>query len=167
MPGKNNPQTYISFGSGVRLMEESEYIEAMGGGITTKGFRALCSNLRVPIVFIGDGAYVDMHRFEMAMSAVTRIGNENFLFPGSAPMSYRKDTTARVNLEPDEILQNYETLATELIAAKKVNGVELTRQVRESARKAAERMRDAGFHRAPWKAQQVRSYEGSNQKTRA
>jgi|TARA_Y100000114_G_scaffold84092_1_gene77628 hypothetical protein len=163
MPGKSNPQTFISFGSGVRLMEESEYIQAMGCGITTKGFRALCANLRVPVIFIGEGVYVDMHRFEMAMAAVTRIGNENFLFPGSAPMSYRKDLKARVNLEPDEILQNYETLATELIAAKKVNGVEMTRQVRESARKAAERMRDAAIHQAPWKAQQGKSYERTDQ----
>jgi|TARA_R100001510_G_scaffold53206_1_gene54608 hypothetical protein len=140
-------------------MEESEYIQAMGCGITTKGFRALCANLRVPVIFIGDGAYVDMHRFEMAMAAVTRIGNENFLFPGSAPMSYRKDLKARVNLEPEEILQNYETLASELIAAKKVNGVEMTRQVRDSARSAAERLRESALHQAPWKAQQKAAKE--------
>jgi len=147
-------QTYISFGSGVRLMEEGEYIKAMANGVTSKGFRALCANLRVPIIFIGEGAYVDMHRFELAMAAVTRIGNENFIFPAAAPMAYRKDIKARVNLDPDEVLQNYETLAAELIAAKKVNGVEMTRQVRESARKAAERMRDDALHKAPWREQQ-------------
>jgi len=159
----SDPQTFISFGSGVRLMEEGEYIKAMGSGITTKGFRALCANLRVPLIFIGEGVYVDMNRFEMAMHAITRIGNENFIFPGAAPMSYRKSLKARVNLEPEEILDNYEVLTTELILSKKVNGVELTRSVRESAKKAAERMRDAALHRAPWKLQQRRVYDSERQ----
>jgi hypothetical protein len=59
-------------------------------------------------------------------------------------------------LDAEAVLANYEELAKELLAAKRVNGVELTRAVQQTTRAAAERLRDAAFQLAPSKAQQRR-----------
>lgn len=64
-------------------MSEDVYIEAMGPSITRKGFRALCRNLMLPMIEIGDVRYVDIVRFQLAMTAITRIGQEDFFVPGS------------------------------------------------------------------------------------
>jgi hypothetical protein len=155
---KSDPeQTYISFGSGVRMMAEDFYIEAMGNGVTKRGFRALCRNLMVPMIEIGKTRYIDMLRFEIAMTAILRIGEEDFFAPGCQSLAQnRKPKNGKTKLDPEAVLANYEELAKELLAAKRVNGVELTRAVQQTTRAAAERLRDAAFQLAPSKAQQRR-----------
>lgn len=141
----------------MRLMSEDVYIEAMGNGVSRKGFRALCKNLMVPLIEIGSGKYVDMVRFELAMTAITRIGQDNFFVPGCESIR-NNSAKGRTTLDPAEVLDNYQVLVEELLAAKRVNGVEITRNVKETARKAAERMRDAALQNAPWKAQKTNEY---------
>lgn len=148
----SDAQSYISFGSGVRLMSEDVYIKAMGGGMTRKGFRALCRNLMCPMVEIGDTRYVEMIRFELAMTAITRIGEEDFFAPGSRSIRNQSAKGSR-KLDPEKVLKNYEILASELLAAKKVNGVELTHEVKDAARTAANRMRESAMHLRPSSAQ--------------
>ncbi len=148
----SNAQSYISFGSGLRLMSEDVYIKAMGGNMSRKGFRALCRNLMCPMVEIGDTRYVEMVRFELAMSAITRIGEDDFFAPGSRSIRNQSAKGVR-KLDPEKVLKNYEVLAAELLAAKKVNGVELTHEVKDAARTAANRMREAALHMMPSSAQ--------------
>jgi hypothetical protein len=146
---------YISFGSGVKLMAEDVYIEAMGPNVTRKGFRALCRNLMLPMIEIGDVRYVDIVRFQLAMTAITRIGQEDFFVPGCVSLK-KNIAQGRRELDPSEVLENYEDLCMELLAAKTVNGVEMTRDVKESAKKAAERMRESALQTAALREQKTR-----------
>ena len=148
----SNAQSYISFGSGLRLMSEDVYIKAMGGNMSRKGFRALCRNLLCPMIEIGDTRYVEMIRFELAMTAITRIGEEDFFAPGSRSIRNQSAKGTR-KLDPEKVLKNYEVLAAELLAAKKVNGVELTHEEKDAARTAANRMRESALHMMPSSAQ--------------
>lgn len=136
-------------------MSEDVYIEAMGPSITRKGFRALCRNLMLPMIEIGDVRYVDIVRFQLAMTAITRIGQEDFFVPGA--ISVKKNIAqGRRELDPAEVLENYEDLCMELLAAKTINGVEMTRNVKESAKKAAERMRESALQTAALREQRTR-----------
>ena len=148
----SNAQSYISFGSGLRLMSEDFYIKAMGGNMSRKGCRALCRKLLCPMIEIGDTRYVEMIRFELAMTAITRIGEEDFFAPGSRSIRNQSAKGTR-KLDPEKVLKNYEVLAAELLAAKKVNGVELTHEVKDAARTAANRMRESALHMMPSSAQ--------------
>jgi|TARA_R100001460_G_scaffold7154_2_gene18379 hypothetical protein len=158
MSNSNTDQTFISFGAGVRLMAEDYYIEAMGNGVTKRGFRALCRNLMVPMIEIGNTRYVDMLRFEIAMTAILRIGEDDFFTPGcKSSAQNRIPKRGKTKLDPEKVLENYELIASELLAAKRVNGVELTRAVQQSTRAAAEKMRDMAFQLAPSRAQKRRA----------
>ena len=93
-----------------------------------------------------------MIRFELAMTAITRIGEEDFFAPGSRSIRNQSAKGTR-KLDPEKVLKNYEVLAAELLAAKKVNGVELTHEVKDAARTAANRMRESALHMMPSSAQ--------------
>ena len=109
----------------------------------------------LPMIEIGDVRYVDIVRFQLAMTAITRIGQEDFFVPGC--ISLKKNIAqGRRELDPSEVLENYEDLCMELLAAKTVNGVEMTRDVKESAKKAAERMRESALQTAALREQKTR-----------
>ena len=120
--------------------------------MSRKGFRELCRILLCPMIEIGDTRYVEMIRFELAMTAITRIGEEDFFAPGSRSIRNQSAKGTR-KLDPEKVLKNYEVLAAELLAAKKVNGVELTHEVKDAARTAANRMRESALHMMPSSAQ--------------
>ncbi len=98
-------------------MAEDVYIEAMGHGVTKRGFRALCRNLMVPMIEIGKTRYIDMLRFEIAMTAILRIGEEVLSLPQDASHWPRiaNPRTARPLWTPRQSLANYEELAKELL----------------------------------------------------
>jgi hypothetical protein len=144
-------QWYISFGSGLRFKHEDWYVRAFGNGMTHRGFRALCRALGVPMLRVARERYVDMFSFEVAMRAVMRIGEPDFFVPGSATVrkTHAERRGARNKLDPTELKKNFAFVVRDLLAARKVNDGQLTRDVIKGARRAAERMVQAGLQHMP------------------
>lgn len=153
---EQKPQHYISFGSGVRLMSEEWYLEATGHQFTKVGFRKFCECLGVPMIEIGASRYVDMVRFEIALSSVLRIGEPNFFSPGCETLRNQSVNVPQEQRVADQekLVRNYRALAAELLLSKKVNGIQLTRTTRKSLGDAARRMADSALQLLPARAQQ-------------
>ena len=145
MPTKENLKKekpmMITFGSGLKLLNERFYVEALDGLLTLRGFRLLCRRLHVPMIEFTDTRYVDMLRFEIALSAVLRIGEPDFYAPGSMT-AYRSAVKKQGGVDPKQTNKNYRVIAAELLLAKRINGVKLSRAQREDLRETAKMMTD-------------------------
>lgn len=136
-------QFYIGFGSGVKLLSEDWYIKEFGGNITKKAFRAFCRALKVPLIEIGKATYIEMNSFQLALKAITRVGEEDFFVSGCQSIATGKQKPSK--LEPDYVAKNLEPLLCELLACKAMGGLNMTTEVKKAARIAADRMSRAGL----------------------
>jgi hypothetical protein len=152
---KKPQKTHIQFGFGLKLVSEDWFVHEMGGVMQVTGFRALCRNLGVPMIGLGDDYYVDFVRFQLAMSAIMRIGEPDFYAPGARKLRDVVGLQASTR-DPKELLKNYETIARELLLSKKLEGVELTSRVRKDIKAAAKRMAHASLQLLP--VQEQRRY---------
>ena len=132
-------QLYISFGSGVRLMAEDVYVNEVQG-ISLKGFRALCRALMVPMIEIGKTRFVETTSFLLAMRAICRIGEKDFLVPGSERLRRGHTRGTVTALDPEEFAKNMSVILDELIAAKTLSGGNTSEEVKTAASKAADRL---------------------------
>ncbi len=147
---------HISFGSGVRLANEMWYVdEGFQGKLTRTQFRTLCKSLKVPMFCICDERYVDMHRFEVAMTAVLRIGEPNFV--ATTPSSRHPPLGGVRRLDLAKFRKNFGTIIAELIAAKKTATTKTPKAVLNATRLAAERLALAGLMHLPQGLQDSRA----------
>ena len=135
--------SYIGLGSGIRLFEEGWYLREFGPGVSRRGFRKLCRNLGVPLIFVGKSCYVDQWVFKQAMKSVTRLGAPDFSVPGSIGQNIRSCVT---KLDLEWYKRNYEQVVKELLDAQLGGGDDITKEVRLAAKKAASRMVQAGLY---------------------
>ena len=136
-------QFYIGFGSGIKLLSEDWYIKEFGSNITKKAFRAFCRALKVPLVEIGKATYVEMNSFQLALKAITRVGEEDFFVSGCQSIATGKQKPSK--LDSDYVAKNLEPLLCELLACKAMGGLNMTTEVKKAARIAADRMARAGL----------------------
>ncbi len=136
-------QFYIGFGSGIKLLSEEWYIKEMGPDITKKAFRAFCRALQVPIIEIGKTSFVEMNSFQLALKAITRVGEPDFYVSGCLSIANGKKRPSK--LAVDYVTKNLEPLLCELLACKALGGLSLTTETKSAARIAAERMARAGI----------------------
>lgn len=144
-------QFYIGFGSGIKLLSEDWYIKEFGSNITKRAFRSFCRALGVPLVEIGKTTYVEMSSFQLALKAITRVGEPDFYVSGCQSIASGKKRASK--LDPDYVAKNLEPLLCELLACKAMGGLNLTNEVKKAARMAAERMVRAGISQLPEKYQ--------------
>lgn len=135
-------QFYIGFGSGIKLLSEDWYIKEFGSNITKKAFRSFCRALKVPLIEIGKTTFVEMHSFQLALKAITRVGEEDFFVSGCQSIASGKKRASK--LDPDYVAKNLEPLLCELMACKAMGGLNMTTETKTAARVAAERMARAG-----------------------
>jgi len=145
-------QIYISFGSGIKLLSEDWYIKEFGGNITKKAFRSFCRAVKVPLIEVGKTTYVEMNSFQLAMKAITRVGEEDFFVSGCQSIATGKQKPSQ--LKPDYVAENLEPLLCELLACKALSGLNMTYEVKKAARSAADRMARAGISEASEELQQ-------------
>ena len=138
-------QPYIGIGGGLRLLTEEWYTKEMG--CTRNAFRKFCKALRVPRVQVGHKWYVEMTAFQLAIKHITKIGNDDFVFPA------RGRKGSQLNIE--DFKENISETIAELMATHKLQGGKITYEVRNAAKKAADRMIAAGVHEAPDIAQRT------------
>ena len=140
-------QFYIGFGSGIKLLSEEWYIKEMGPEITKKAFRSFCRALQVPLIEIGKSTFVEMNSFQLALKAITRVGEPDFFVSGCLSIANGKQRPSK--LDPDYVAKNLEPLLCELLACKAIGGLNMTGETKSAARIAAERMARAGIGEMP------------------
>ena len=138
-------EPYIGIGSGLRLLTEDWYIKEMG--CTKTAFKKFCKALKVPRVQIGRKWYVEMTSFQLAIKHITKIGQEDFRFPGHG----RRGS----ELDIKHFKENISETIAELLTSHKLQGGKITFEVREAAKTAANRMIAAGIHSYPEKAKRT------------
>ena len=136
-------QYYIGFGSGIKLLSEDWYIKEFGGQISKKAFRSFCRSLGVPLIEIGKKTFIEMHSFQLAMKAITRIGEKDFYVSGCTSVANGKKRPSK--LKKDYVAKNLEPLLCELLACKALGGLKMTAETKTAARIAADRMSRAGI----------------------
>jgi hypothetical protein len=140
-------QFYIGFGSGIKLLSEDWYIKEFGTNITKKAFRSFCRALKVPLIEMGKTTYVEMNSFQLALKAITRVGEEDFYVSGCQSIATGKQKPSK--LDPAYVAKNLEPLLCELLACKTMGGLNMTTDVKKAAQKAAYRMARAGLAELP------------------
>ena len=93
-----NEQFYIGFGSGIKLLSEDWYIKEMGANITKKAFRSFCRALQVPLIEIGKATFIEMNSFQLALKAITRIGEPDFYVSGCLSIASGKQRPSKLIL---------------------------------------------------------------------
>jgi hypothetical protein len=121
--------------------------------MTKRGFRAFCKALRVPMVEIGKERYVEATSFLLAMRAITRIGQPDFLVPGCETIRKNRRKNEASELDLEDFRDNFEIVVSELLASKKLNSNTLKFDVKKAARQAADRMLRAGLQFLPSREQ--------------
>ena len=92
------------------------------------------------MVEIGSTRYVEMTTFLLAMRAVTRVGEPNFLVPGCESLKKNKKKGKATSLDTERFKENLEVVLAELMAAKVITDGTITKEVKVAARDAAERL---------------------------
>jgi len=142
-----NEQFYIGFGSGIKLLSEDWYIKEMGANITKKAFRSFCRALQVPLIEIGKATFIEMNSFQLALKAITRIGEPDFYVSGCLSIASGKQRPSK--LDPTYVAENLEPLLCELLACKALGGLTMTTETKSAAKIAADRMARAGIGEMP------------------
>ena len=137
-------QFYISFGSGIKLLSEDWYIKEFGANISKKAFRSFCRALKVPLIEIGKATFVEMNSFQLALKAITRVGEPDFYVSGCSSISSGKKKASK--LDPEYIAKNLEPLLCELMACKAIGGGNITSEVKHATH---QEWQERGFQNYP------------------
>lgn len=139
---------YISIGKGNRLMSEDYFLDHLKPlGVTRLGFRKWCRAMGVPMLhFPDEKRYLDVYTFKIALRAICRIGQPDFLLPGAKDVRHRRkkdlkwDKQCTVQLDPTYIRDNWQEIVSELLAARLEPNDPLRENLREVAKLAANRL---------------------------
>ena len=108
-------------------------------GITsTKAFRLFCRRLNVPLIYAPGGAFVEVGAFQLAMRAISRIGQTDFKMPGR--FRVHKTVPHKYELDPAYVEENIEYLIAENFLARR-DTMKARNQLRTEIRETASRMR--------------------------
>lgn len=125
-PSRGLSKFYVSFGGGLKLVGEDWLIQEMRPlGLTRRSFRQLCRNLGVPLIFAGRSACVDFWSFVVAMKAVTRNGQPDFVVPGARVGNEWK--RCRHTIDPKEVDTNREEIVSQIVAGRAMSGMTTSR----------------------------------------
>lgn len=149
---KNPPLSAISIGPYVRLYSEDHFLRELSPlGLSRNTLRRFFQALSVPTLHLSNTRYVDAFTLSLALRAVLRIGEPDFLAPGSAlSLKGRKSRRTTNALNPARLRSDLESLIFELLAAHKTRAWDIpSTQIADAAREAARRLIHAGFISLP------------------
>jgi len=149
MPSTDHqPDTGISFGGALRWYCDRKFAREMG--LSLKSFRKLCRALSVPLIEVGSEKFVCLPMFKIAMWTVSRIGRPDFLVPGCATIrAGNRPRCATRELDPEDVKRDFQDIITELIAARRLEGLKTEQETVDVAREAAERLVASAVHLQP------------------
>ena len=151
---------HVRIESGLRLVSLDVLLAQIAPmGLTMTGLRMLLDNLQVPTIEIGRTRLVDLFSFQLALRAVLRVGEPDFLTPGCHTIK-RRNTKQRPPLRPDTTLldpvrfhANWKRIVSELIAARRSAGRLRVHRTTTLIEQAADRLLAASVHLRPLEAQ--------------
>lgn len=93
----------IILGGGLRLLGEDHFIRELAPILkfTRRGFRSLCRQLGVPLIYTASGVLVDHATFTLCLKAACRPGAPDFAMPGVHPTDLHKGV--RNNIPTEEL----------------------------------------------------------------
>jgi len=123
--GKPGKPSGVSFGQGLFFTTVSQIASELSPfGLSERGVRAFLRSLHIPLVRTPSGDHlVNLAQFQLAMSAISRIGSKDFLMPG-APERRRaasKKENMATGLDPTSFERDWETILAELYYAKRLD----------------------------------------------
>lgn len=146
----------IAFSPGNRLVSEDHFLAQLAPvGMTRRGFRSLCRALLVPTLELGSTRFLDAYSFSLALRAILRVGQPDFLAPGCTTLRKARThpTDATTTLDPAYFEKHASIVIAELLSMRRFTDLKVTREVVDAAREASQRMALAGFQRLPLESQ--------------
>jgi len=129
-----------SFGSGVHFIEvERLHQDFADTGMTFTAFMKWLKSLHVPVIWWGKKRYVRLQSFRLALIAISRIGEKDFVAPGSAykfGLGAYPDTITG-ELDAKRFQEDMEGLIAELLYSQKGAGLKLRKRHLDAAKEAA------------------------------
>lgn len=151
----------VSIGPNVHLYSEAHFLRELAPlGMTVRSFRALLRALRVPTIEVGNTRLIDHLSFSLALRAVLRIGEPDFLVPGSDSNRRRTPATMRRStsrLDLANFKRNFTRVIAELLASRRCSTFRPSYSIVDAASEAARRMVLAGVHALPVEEQEAYS----------
>lgn len=150
---KRPKPSYVSFGSGLRLLSEDYYLENLKGFVRSKrGFRGLCRAIGCPVVFADQGnAYVDPVTFIICMKAITRVGAKDFVMPGARNQNGKRTNHphARSQVTVEELRTHWRWLVGELCAGRRIARIGTPQQVKRAMLDLTTRLAELSYSTLP------------------
>lgn len=148
-PRRTDRRVYLSFGDAPRLVSLSyisDQLEPLG--LTPHSTELLLHRLRVPIIHFGTTKLVDLTSFQLALCAISRIGEPDFSTPETPSMGRCKvpKSRLRTELDLDEFKEDWTQIFQHFICGKTALGAYKPKALQEAALAAAERLLSLGFH---------------------
>lgn len=150
-------QVVVSLGHGLRLINEAQLYEQFRPfGLSKRSFRAWMANMHVPYVEIGRTRLYNVNSVLFALTAITRVGQPNFLTPGCHSLKKRREAanTTRT-LDPGYYTKNWKLILSDLIANRRMSGLKVTRKVIATIERAADMMTTALLQMEPLSRQKA------------
>lgn len=143
----------LDFFGALRLIDVK--IAARELGLSNPTMQSLCRALGVPILHLGTKRYIDPVQLTIGMKAVSRIGADEFLFPGSKTLKRgtRMPEPHARQLDPKKLRDNLIPILIELAYSRDLLSFKTQEEALRYARRAAERLVVAGFASIPATAQ--------------
>lgn len=115
--------------------------QLQGSGITARGVRSLLASVGVPTVTFGNTTMVNVSMLQVALQAISRIGQPDFYGPACAKPS----TPHATQLDPTYVKDNLKVILSEIVYARKLRGLETKADTAMLIAKAADNLVDIGL----------------------
>lgn len=146
MAEKKDSWSGITFGPGCRFLTIDSYVQEFKHiGLTAKGVRSLMKCLGVPALISPKGPLYNVDQVQIAMAAVSRIGQPDFVMPGTIQKEKGVVRKGTVTLDQESYREELEQVLTYLLWARIGPGTTSLAGLRKTASEAARRMLDAAM----------------------
>ncbi len=138
----------ISVGGGLRLVSEDHLLEQFAPlGLSLLGFRRLLQALSVPFFEVGNTRLIELTAFQMAIRAITRVGEKDFLGPNSDTRERHGTAGFATSLDVDQFAANWKYILMEVLQSRKYR--QSYKQASREASEAVQRIIAASVHLRP------------------
>lgn len=141
-PSHTSRWTGLQIGPGLTLLRTDEiYREFARFGVTRRGFNAFLKSIGVPRLHLPGAELVDAHTFNFAMRCISRIGSEDFYFPGH----HARDKGAipsggTTSIDYEKSKNEWKRVLGEIVVARKAEWMDTSASINSELAKAIDRI---------------------------
>lgn len=143
----NSRKIYVSFGDAPRLVSEPYVLEQLAPlGMSKQGVRRLLRALKVPVIYMGPHRLLDLNTLQLALSAVTRLGQMNFWACGADERAGNGGRPVSITeLDIEKFRREWKDVYRHFIVSKLCSGPYRPADLAQLATGAANRLIELGF----------------------